>query len=153
MNVKISAPDFGLCQEEMKKFTRKIGQKAGVTIGIHADNNARADGEHGNAEIAAWNHFGTKTTPARPFLDVGILNKTDEIKRYISVELAKGRTPLQIMPGLGALGVRAVQEQIDDTYTPPNAPETVRRKGSTHPLIDTGEMKQKITFRVYKGGK
>lgn len=158
MKVKISAPDFGLCQEELKKFTRKFGQTAGVTIGFHAgdpDPRTDKDGKRAasNAEKAAWNHFGTKTTPARPFLDVAILNRTDFIKRFIQVELAKGKTPLQIMESLGPQGVRAVQEQIDETLSPPNAPSTIRRKGSSKPLQDSGNMRQHVTYRVHKGEK
>lgn len=40
------------------------------------------------------------------------------------------------MENLGIIIVRDIQQQIDDTHEPPNAPATIRaKKGADHPLI------------------
>lgn len=52
---------------------------------------------------------------------------------------------------LDALGIEAsgdVQRKMTDLQTPPNAPITVANKGSSNPLIDTGRMRQAVTWRV-----
>jgi hypothetical protein len=42
----------------------------------------------------------------------------------------------------------ATQETITNFKSPANAPSTIKKKGSSHPLIDTGEMRSKITSKV-----
>ncbi len=39
-------------------------------------------------------------------------------------------------------------EKINSNIPPPNAPSTIKAKGSSHTLIDTGEMRRSIDFRV-----
>ncbi len=41
-----------------------------------------------------------------------------------------------------------VVKAIDDGMPPPNAPSTVDQKGSNHPLVDTGEMRNSIEYRI-----
>lgn len=49
---------------------------------------------------------------------------------------------------LGALIVADIQEKITDISSPPNAPSTIKKKGSSSPLIDSGSLRQRITYRV-----
>lgn len=52
---------------------------------------------------------------------------------------------------LGLLGARAVgdiQKAIAAGIQPENAPATIKRKGSSKPLVDTGLLRQSVTFAV-----
>lgn len=49
---------------------------------------------------------------------------------------------------LGARMVGDIQEKITDLDAPPNAPSTIQKKGSSNPLIDSGGLRMRITFRV-----
>ena len=51
---------------------------------------------------------------------------------------------------LGAKMVADVQEKLTDINSPPNAPATIAKKGSSNPLIDTGGLRQRITYKVVK---
>ena len=44
---------------------------------------------------------------------------------------------------------REIQKEIDEKETPPNAPATIARKNSSKPLIDSGQMRQAVTYKVH----
>lgn len=46
-----------------------------------------------------------------------------------------------------------VQDQITNGEFEPNAPMTVQRKGSDHPLIDTGQLRRGISYVICKKGE
>ena len=43
-----------------------------------------------------------------------------------------------------------LRQSIDDTIDPPNANSTIKSKKRSHPLINTGHLKQSIQQRVIK---
>lgn len=120
--------------------------------------------------VAAWNEFGTEQggevhTPERPFLRNAAAD-FPEITRPILREGLDPRTlvvdsPLASRVGLAQKG--RIQQEITTLNDPPNAPITVqggwmrtktgklikiKGKKSSRPLIDTGFMRQSVTFRV-----
>ena len=50
----------------------------------------------------------------------------------------------------GTMGSSAVKDEITSPGTPfaPNAPFTIAKKKSSHPLIDTGAMRAAVTHKV-----
>lgn len=111
---------------------------------------------------AIWNHFGTKggasgggwggPIPARPFLFNAIRRnrrKYLDAMKTSGAKILRGETTLEaVLNKLGVLAQGDVQAEIDNTVTPPNSPTTIAMKGSSHPLIDTGEMKRSVTWKV-----
>lgn len=102
---------------------------------------------------AIWNHFGTsRGIPARPFLYNAIRRhrrKYLEAMKTSGAKILRGETTLQaVMNKLGVLAQGDVKAEIEATLTPPNAASTIATKGSSHPLIDTGEMKNNVTWKV-----
>ena len=96
------------------------------------------------AQIAMFNELGTSTAPARPFLRDSVDENEDVIRDQCGKELKKlttGATAETVLKRVGALGVRLVQEKIVSGSFKPNAPSTIRKKGSDKPLIDTGRMR------------
>lgn len=111
---------------------------------------------------AIWNHYGTRggasgggwggPIPPRPFLLNAMREHRDKYLRVMKTEaraIIRGTKTMEaVMRKLGALGQGDVQNEIETLRSPPNSPVTIRLKGSSNPLIDTGEMKQKVTFKV-----
>ena len=141
-----------------------------VEIGIFAD--ASLDGAVPMLVIAAANEFGAKIPkrqarfedlddenpekwviiPERSYLrawfdeNVDVLQATMErlIGQVVEGKIS-GRAALET---IGGYVVTHVQAYMVDLKTPPNAPSTIARKGSSNPLIDTGQLKDAITWRV-----
>jgi hypothetical protein len=107
------------------------------------------------AQIAMFNELGTSTAPARPFLRNSVDENEDVIRDQCGKELKKlttGATAETVLKRVGALGVRLVQEKIESGSFEPNAPSTIKKKGSDKPLIDTGRMRQSVKYVVKKRG-
>ena len=49
---------------------------------------------------------------------------------------------------LGILAQGDIQAEITSLMTPALSPRTIRAKGSSKPLIDTGAMRQAVTWMV-----
>lgn len=49
---------------------------------------------------------------------------------------------------LGEEMVNDLQNAIIDLDTPPNAPSTIKKKGSSNPLVDLGKLKESATFKI-----
>ena len=141
-----------------------------VHIGIFAD--ASRDGAVPMLVIAAANEFGAKIPkrqarfedlddenpekwviiPERSYLrawfdeNVDVLQATMErlLGQVVEGKIS-GRAALET---IGGYVVTQVQAYMVDLKTPPNAPSTIARKGSSNPLIDTGQLKDAITWRV-----
>jgi hypothetical protein len=102
---------------------------------------------------AIWNHFGTsRGIPSRPFL-LNAMRKNRA--KYLSAMKSAAKKILRGEEGtemtlrrLGILAQGDVQSEITDLRSPPNAPSTIKKKGSSNPLIDTGEMRQAVTYKV-----
>ena len=104
-------------------------------------------------ERAIFNHWGTsRGIPERPFLASAMRdnrNKYRDGMKTSAKKLLLGQTSLQtVLSKLGIMAQGDIQESITSWTTPPNAPSTIEQKGSSSPLIDTGEMRASITYLV-----
>lgn len=102
---------------------------------------------------AIWNHFGTKRgIPARPFLRNAMRGNLGKYRQQLKTAaplIIKGlKNTHNVLSRLGIQAVGDIQKSITSLRTPPNAPSTIARKGSSNPLIDTGEMRQSTTYVV-----
>lgn len=60
-------------------------------------------------------------------------------------------TAKELCEKLGLRMQQDIQRKIRQISSPPNAPSTVSAKGSNNPLIDTGRLRQSVTFKVVGG--
>lgn len=102
---------------------------------------------------AVWNHFGTsRGIPERPFMLEFAQNSKSALKgvhRKLAKAVLSGRiTMRQAVEQLGLWGAARVTKAIIDLNSPPNHPSTIAQKGSSNPLVDTGEMAQASTHKV-----
>jgi len=103
-------------------------------------------------QIAAQNEFGTDIIPARPFMVPAIAENNTKVTNAIRNEYDKiilGNSTIKRSLGLiGNFAVNLIKLKIRSIRYPPNAPSTIRRKKSSKPLIDFGQMIQSVTYKV-----
>lgn len=94
------------------------------------------------------------TIPERSFLRTGydenideIMEKADKLKPDV---LSGKMTPRQFADAVGLLLKSAIQNYANDLDTPKNHPFTVKQKGSSNPLVDSGDMIGAIDYEVVK---
>lgn len=103
------------------------------------------------AQIAYWNEFGTEDgkIPPRPFMRLSIEKNNKNWLNFTKKGLLKNNLEIKkTINQLGLLMVGDIQKEITDLKTPPNAESTIRKKGSSNPLIDTGLMRNSIKHKV-----
>ena len=90
--------------------------------------------------------------PQRSHLDEGVLFNKNEVKRaardhYSSMILRRQSKAFEV----GEAGRQGIVDLLHSSYLKmlyPNAPSTIKRKGSDLPLIDSGELVSDIEVRV-----
>ena len=100
--------------------------------------------------VAAWNEFGTRRIPERPFMrraSVKAEKPLVEVARRV-IDPEKMVVDRKVGGILGEVLKGEIQRSITQLRRPPLAVSTVAMKGSSNPLIDTGVMRAAVTYRV-----
>ena len=149
-NIKVKIDD-----SKMKKIFNELKtlQRAYTIIGIQ-EGNPVVDGEL-LSQIAFWNEFGTKNIPERSFMRAWFDTNISTIQqraRYLYGKVLDGKMNARTaLSTLGQWMQDRIRKSILEFTTPPNAPMTIRRKGSSHPLIDTKQMLNSIHHTEHYG--
>lgn len=107
------------------------------------------------AEIALYNDLGTVNSPSRPFMRNSVDLHQDEIKAVAQeavMEIISGGTAREVLEVVGNFLSDLMIEEIEEGNYEANSQSTISRKGSAHPLIDTGGMKNSIRSIVKEKG-
>ncbi len=101
--------------------------------------------------IAYWNHEGTsRGIPPRPFITMAMYKGRHRLRAELTTMtrgLLAGKSDLKAgLTKLGMLGQDMIQVQIGSNMPPPNKPATIKAKGSSRTLVDTGRMAQSVTW-------
>ncbi len=103
-------------------------------------------------QVALWNNYGTDKTPARPFMDLAAREMGELYKKGMKTlgpKIARGEARVEkVLDVLGLQAEECVRKAIMDGEWAPNAPETIKRKKSERPLVDTGTMRNRVTHVV-----
>lgn len=102
---------------------------------------------------AVANEFGTRHVPERSFIRATLDRNRDAYMEMLEEALDRGLDGDDLereMARIGAVVVGDIQRYMTELREPPNAPSTVRAKGSANPLIDTGQLRRAIDFRVVR---
>lgn len=139
--------------KKWRRIKRDIAtmSRLGTKVGIQSD--AGADSENNPIIVrAVANEFGTGRIPERSFVRASFDEKEKLLKRTIDRlwqgVLAGRLTPGQALHLLGQMHEGHVKEKIVDLKEPPNAPSTIKKKGSSNPLIDTSQMLNSVRYKV-----
>jgi hypothetical protein len=105
-------------------------------------------------DYATYNEFGTSRIPARPFMQTTAdkyKEETTKFTQYLIGQMIDGKiSDTSVLQNLGAKYQSLMQMVVRDAknWAAPNAESTVRQKGSSSPLIDTGRMVGAIRYEV-----
>lgn len=99
-------------------------------------------------DVAIWNNYGTDTIPRRAFMENAskdLIKLVKEKRKEHQPLINEGKMdPMKSGKILGLLAIVVVRESIRNGTYVPNSPMTIRAKGSSKPLIDTGAMMQHV---------
>lgn len=121
-----------------------------VKIGIQANSGSYPDGTS-VLDVAAWNEYGTNRIPSRPFIRQCYAlhsEKAFALLKNAVVQISHGMLP---QAALGRIGVwyEAQMKNTLRTYPwQPNTAQTIKQKGSSKSLIDTGQLINSIRYQV-----
>lgn len=137
------------------RAARELAKGPAVDVGVIGQHAAEAHGEGITvAMVAEWAELGIGQ-PMRSWLRGWIEASGPEIEKRLAAEtkavLAGERTRAQALARVGVWAVGEIQKRIAAGIDPPNAESTIDKKGSSTPLIDTGQVRSSITSRVVGG--
>lgn len=141
--------DFGY--ERIIQGLEKLGGKT-VSVGVFSDAGKAEDGKTDLAAVAIYNEYGTKNIPKRPFMRIATDEKekawNNMTEKLVGMVIDGSIGSDQSLELLGNKAVGDVQEVIGSNKLARNAPGTIKQKGSSSPLIDTGRLRQSIKFKI-----
>ena len=142
----------------------KASGKKGVRVGIfdtaryqdtESERRSWGKGERVSL-VAARNEYGvpSERIPPRPFFRLAIKNRFPKA----TLRVLKGRVRPDKMyvdsttaTLLGTVLQAELQQSIIKLKDPPNAPMTIKIKGSSNPLVDTGKLVRSVSFKLLAG--
>lgn len=150
--VRITDRDRGF--KALMRRVKGAAKGRGVTVGIHSgEGGAPVPGGGTVIDVGTIHEFGLGDAPERSF----IRRWADEdeadhrvTERKMAESIIKGQnTAAEALEKMGLLFAAEAQKFISDgRATPALDPVTIARKGSSTPLIDTGQLRSSITHKV-----
>jgi len=134
----------------IEALRKRVETPGTVDAGI-IDAGKHKSGDDTVAEIGYKHEFGIGV-PERSFMRSTVHAKkkaTISLQKKLLIQIIRGT--MKVEAGLGLLGEfmsDAIRRKIVAINTPANSPQTIKAKGSSNPLIDTGQMKNSITYEV-----
>ena len=149
MKVKIEINDTRL-----KKFEKNLRQaeKASVRVGIIGSEAADDHGGLTTGYIAAIHELGAGVE-RRSWLRDWVEPNRKKISEFLGQAMKAMSAGVTANRALGVLGAWAqgeIQKRISNGIPPALKPSTIAQKGSSTPLIDTGQLRTSITYEVEK---
>lgn len=154
--------------DELRDLAKNIAQRNNyVRVGVLGNGPSvaqskapiprRRDEEITNVELAVIHEYGA---PAANIPERSFIRSTAVVNRATYLAMFRGGLPkvlahkLQINTLLGLVGAKMAAD-MKNTIThgdlAPLAPSTIERKGSSRPLVDTGQLLNSITWAVVEG--
>lgn len=132
-----------------------------VKVGVQSDAPEHQD-VHGHTSpmqlIAAVHEFGAPSVgvPERSFIRSTMdeeESELSELSKKVSINVIDGKWTME--KGLGIIGLKIkslIQGKITSITEPPLKEATIKAKGSSKPLIDSGQLRASITHEVVMEG-
>jgi len=133
--------------QELQRKIRDVG-KARVSVGVFGGGDI--------AEVAAIHEYGAPAAgiPERSFLRRAFAEQSgaEALQKFL-VRTAKTLIAEKLevptaLERLGQFAVAQVKNRIKAVIPPTLKPETIKRKGSSTPLVDTGQLLNSVTHEV-----
>lgn len=136
--------NFSKAKELIEKL--KASSQKAVYVGFPVEFNEKVEGSDNFnlASLAAVLEFGNERIPSRPFLRQTLAeNQNKYIDLFVNL-IGKGISVEQVYEQIALIAQGDVQLNIAKGDWVANAKSTIKRKGSSKPLIDTGKMRQSV---------
>lgn len=123
----------------------------GVKSGIRANTGNYIEGHTDIIDVALWNEFGTDTIPARPFIR-GFQDRNKQALGTLMDRTAdlvvSGKQAGAALKEMGSVVQEMQQTHVkaSKSWAVPNAPSTVKKKGSDKPLINHAVLVNAIRY-------
>lgn len=133
-----------------KKLMRNLKKEITIMVGVQGTeaSQAHAGGEDTVADIASKHEFGIDV-PQRSFIRDWFDQNIHENKKLLDIIprlIAKGFSIQQSSDQIGLKMVGSIQERISSGIPPELSQITIDLKGSSTPLINTGQLRSSITY-------
>lgn len=152
LKVDVWSKDTGF--KVLNHFVGDLAKQAPeLRVGIFDDMPA-ANGRLSLASLLAINEFGTRDghVPERPAVQTTFYREEDKyaglMGQAITDALAGTRSLDTSMRRIGEVVAADIKKTIAWMVPPDNAPNTIRKKGFNHPLVETATMSRAITYQV-----
>ena len=150
-------PKAFLAQAEKKLAAMEAMKKRELVVGLPKGQATAKIYENGVTvlDIGVWHEFGNARVPERSWMRVPLRLKRNEINEIIESRFERAMAG-QLDPDkvLGLAGTKAV-DVMRNAFTskgygtwPDIQDSTKAAKGSSQPLVDTGTLRQSITYEV-----
>ena len=132
---------------------REIG-KPKVYIGVPASKNGMHEGGINMATLLALHVLGAPSRgipqrdPLRPPLIANAQRYTDLLALGLKNALANGTDPKLVYEKIGIVAANDVKDYFITGNFKALSEKTIKAKGSSKPLIDTGELRNSISYEV-----
>lgn len=131
---------------------------AQVKVGVFGEK-ADAKAENGDltvGDLATIHEFGGGTVPERSWLRGYVdenQTRLDEMSRRAAQAVAGGKmSPEQALNAMGLKIAGEIKQRISENIPPPLAESTIKAKGSSVALVDSGQFRGSIAHEVVKDG-
>lgn len=154
--VKVGILDDGSGKKrDRAKAQRKLMKRKGLIKKGGTGKKSESKGKGATVlEYAIFNEYGTSRIPKRPFfrLSVGTQKAQNEIKEYLNTQIENiisgELTGQGAYDNLGTFVVQKIKKTIMSGNFAPNDAKTIKRKGSSTPLIDTHSLYNSISYEI-----
>lgn len=125
-----------------------------IQIGVFGDSGSYDEDDMTVLGVATIHEYGVASVgiPERSFIRATFDENEEEIAKTTESLLADViDLKLDVKAFYQAVGeylVGLIVEYLTDLSSPPNAPATIELKGSSNPLIDSGQLSDSITFKL-----
>lgn len=148
-----------------KKLEKRLNAKLKLEVGFFSTAKY-STGEY-VAQVAYWNEYGTTLSPPRPFFRNAIKDKSKEWLELFRETQFQTKDMFKSLSIVGTIAKDDIATSITDLSSPPNSPITinggwirhpngkafkVKGKGSSNPLINTGFMRNNVSYEITEKG-
>lgn len=154
--VKVGILDDGSGKKrDRAKAQRKLMKRKGIIKKGGTGKKSESKGKGATVlEYAIFNEYGTSRIPKRPFfrLSVGTQKAQNEIKEYLNTQIENiisgELTGQGAYENLGTFVVQKIKKTIMSGNFAPLDSKTIKRKGSSTPLVDTHSLYNSISYEI-----
>lgn len=134
--------------ELMKLVEEKLKVRNRYNLEIGFFENAKYPNGAYVATIAKYQEYGTINIPARPFFRNAINSKYQAWLNVYGKSLKNNDNYKLTLSKTGEVARNDIVKSITSINEPPLKQSTIKAKGSSNPLIDTGLLRRSVSYKV-----